>query len=520
VTVDNQAETIEFLSNPATYGVTAVDRQETHLSIVFLAGRRAYKLKRAVRFDYVDFSTIEQRRSACHAELALNKRTAPAFYLDVKPITRKGDGSVALGGEGEALDWVVEMVRFDQEALLDRLAAREALDVGLMPPLGEAIARFHEGAEQRADHGGFAGMRWVIDGNADGFGQQGKGILDVDACERLTARTRGELADRSDLLEMRRANGSVRWCHGDLHLRNVFVADGKPVLFDAIEFNSKIACIDVLYDVAFLLMDLWRRHLPLHANTVFNAYLSITEDIAGLRLLPLFLSCRAAVRAKTSATSSAMQSSPERTEALRATAREYLTMAGDLLRPHAPRLIAIGGLSGSGKSTLAVKLAPGIGAVPGALVIRSDIERKRLLGVPPASRLGEEGYTAEVSDRVYRRIEQKVLETLRAGHSALVDAVFASPADREALVRAAREANVQLTGVWLDADPSIMTERLRHRVGDASDATAAVLEAQLKKDLGQIDWTRVDASGDEAETLRRVERVLEGKRGGHSNASA
>lgn len=189
-------------------------------------------------------------------------------------------------------------------------------------------------------------------------------------------------------------------CHGDLHLRNIVLLDGRPILFDGVEFNDEIACTDVLYDLAFLLMDLWRQ-LPRHANAVLNRYLAETEDLAGISLLPLFLSCRAAVRAKTSATAAALQQNAVRRNQLHGIAREYLALAEQLLHPPCPSLVAVGGFSGSGKSTLALGLAPFVGAVPGAVVLRSDEIRKRLCGVPHLQRLGPEGYSAQVSERVY-----------------------------------------------------------------------------------------------------------------------
>ena len=364
---EDQSEVVGFLASPSAYGGASVERIDTHSAIVFLAGQRAYKLKRAVRYDYLDFSTAERRRVMCDAEVRLNRRTAPDLYIGVVAVTREGDGSFALGGRGTPLDWVVEMHRFPQEALLDRLAAAGRLDLELMPPLGAAIAEFHADAEHRRDHGGQAGMSWVIDGNAAGFAEYGADVLDPAACRQLTEGARVELDARGALLEERRASGFVRQCHGDLHLRNIVLLDGRPTLFDGVEFNDQIACTDVLYDLAFLLMDLWRRRLPRHANAVWNRYLAETGGLSGLALLPLFLSCRAAVRAKTSATAARLQHDSGRRAELHELAREYLAMADGLLHPPRPCLLAIGGFSGSGKSTLALGLAPSVGAVPGRL---------------------------------------------------------------------------------------------------------------------------------------------------------
>ena len=279
---EDQTEVVRFLASPSTHGGASVERIDTHSAVVFLAGQRAYKLKRAVRFDYLDFSNPERRRAMCDAEVRLNRRTAPSVYRGVVAVTREPDGSLALAGRGTAIDWVVEMNRFDQEVLFDRLAAAGRLDLGLMPALACSIAEFHMTAERRTDHGGTPGMAWVIDGNADGFDEYGEGVLDPGACRRLTDSARMELERRGALLDERRASGFVRQCHGDLHLRNIVLLDGRPTLFDGVEFNDEIACIDVLYDLAFLLMDLWRRRLPRHANTVWNRYLADSGDFDGV----------------------------------------------------------------------------------------------------------------------------------------------------------------------------------------------------------------------------------------------
>jgi aminoglycoside phosphotransferase family enzyme/predicted kinase len=508
VTTEDQTRVIDFLSRPATHGGAAVERIDTHASIVFLAGAVAYKLKRAVRFDYLDFSSVERRRVSCEAEVRLNQRAAPSIYRGVVPVTREIDGSYALGGCGAAQDWIVVMNRFPQEALLDRVAAANSLAVDLMPPLADAIARFHSGAERRSDHGGRVGMAWVIEGNADGLREFGAGVLDSAAVDRLTATARAELERHAALLDERRAGGFVRHCHGDLHLRNIVLLNGQPTLFDGVEFNDEIACIDVLYDLAFLLMDLWRRDLPRHGNAVWNRYLSESGELAGLPLLPLFLSCRAAVRAKTSATAATLQAEWSRRQELQASAREYLAMAERFLSPPAPMLVAIGGLSGSGKTTLALELSPFLGGAPGAVVLRSDEIRKRLCGVAPLQRLGPEGYSPAVTERVYRTMIERAASVVRQGHTAIADAVFARPADRHAVEEAAHSAGVPFSGIWLDAPDAVLMHRTTVRQHDASDADAAVIAGQRAGGTGRIDWARLDASLPVARVSEVAARVI------------
>jgi predicted kinase len=319
----------------------------------------------------------------------------------------------------------------------------------------------------------------------------------------VIAATYHELDRRGALLDARRQSGYVRQCHGDLHLRNIVLLDGRPTLFDGVEFNDEIACTDVFYDLAFLLMDLWRRQLPRHANVVMNRYLSETGEREGLSLLPLFLSCRAAVRAKTSATAARLQSDSGERESLRSSARQYLGLARELLHPPRPSIIAIGGFSGTGKSTLALSLAPTIGAVPGAVVLRSDEIRKRLSGVSPLDRLDAAGYAPLANERVYTTLAEAAAEIVRTGHSVVVDAVYARSSDRHAIERVAASASVPFVGLWLEVPESTLVARTERRRHDASDADAAVIRMQLSQETGSIGWHRIDASGVASAVLER-----------------
>ena len=503
---EDQSDVIAFLDAPGSYGagVAGVSRIETHTAMVFLAGDRAYKLKRAVRYDYLDFSTAERRRAACHDEVALNRRTAPQIYLGVLAVTREAGGGLALDGSGPPVDWLVHMVRFEQSALLNAMAARGELEAAVMADLGAGVARLHASADRRTDQGGREGMSWVIEGNAYGFGAEGSGILDPDLCARVTDGSRRALARHDAVLESRRRDGFVRVCHGDLHLRNIVMLDGRPVPFDAVEFNDRISCIDVWYDTAFLLMDLWRLDLRRHANELLNAYAGETGDLAGLALLPLFLSCRSAVRAKTSATSARLQTDPSRAAGLRSSAQRYLADAERLLDPGAARLIAVGGLSGSGKSTLARALGPEVGAPPGALILRSDLVRKQIAGVPATQRLPAEAYTREMRGEVYDHLAAQAATVLAAGHTVIVDAVFAESDERARFARLAEAAGVPFSGLWLVASDAEMVSRIGARQADASDATVEVLRAQQAREVGAMDWTAVDAGGAPEAVLRRA----------------
>ena len=507
---EDQTAVIEFLGSPETHNGVSVDRIETHISIVFLGGSRAWKLKRAVQFDYIDASTADRRKVLCEKEVQLNRRTAAALYLRVVAVTREADGSLALAGSGTPVDWVVEMNRFDQDALLDRVAQQGRLDVSMMARLAAAVATFHREAEPRRDHGGSAGMRWVIDGNAAGFSEFGSALFDPTSVARVVADTRALLLRSESLLDDRREAGFVRQCHGDLHLRNIVLYNGIPTQFDGVEFNDEIACVDVLYDLAFLLMDLWRRKLPAHANVVWNRYLADADDLRGIELMPLFLSCRAAIRAKTNATALRLESDPARVRDLETSAREYMAMAERLLHPLRGCLVAIGGLSGSGKSTIAGALAPFLGAVPGGIMLRSDEIRKRICGVPIVTRLGRKGYTTEITNKVYETLAERAGVTVRGGFTAIVDATFLRVTDRQAIEAVARAAAVPFVGLWLEGSLQTLLERLQHREHDASDADATVLRMQYAQNVGAVSWHRLDSSASVEAVTKNALLLLQG----------
>ena len=496
-----QAKLLKFLGRPEAYGLTdtTVERIETHASIVFLGGERAYKVKRAVKYPFLDFSTLKKRHAACLNELRVNRRTAPRLYLDVIPVALGGDGVLRLGGEGEAVEWVLRMRRFDQSRLYDRMAEQGRLSVEAMQPLAETIAKFHASADRvLSPDRAVPALDAVLGDNEASFAAAPEIIPGV-AARKFTARSREWLGMVAPLLEARARNGYVRHCHGDLHLRNIVELDGAPVLFDAIEFDDRLATIDVLYDLAFLLMDLGKRGLGAHANRLLNAYLDADPDtgnLLGLAALPLFLAMRAAIRAKVELlrAGSLTQSAGDlaRDEA-RDSARAYFELARRLLVPSRPRLIAIGGLSGSGKSAVARAIAPFIGAFPGAVHVRSDVERKRLFGVAPQQRLPSSAYTQEVSDLVYAMCRKRARLALEGGQPVILDAVHAKPEERAAVAALAAELGASFTGLWLEAPPEILRARVAARKGDVSDATPEVVDAQLSYATGAQDFARIDA---------------------------
>jgi hypothetical protein len=493
-----QAKVLDFMGRHQAYAPSpaTVERIDTHASIVFLAGAFAYKVKRAVKYPFLDFSTLERRLLACRNELRVNARTAPELYLDVVPITVGEGGGFRLGGKGQTVEWVLRMRRFDQAMLYDRMAAEGRLGLEAMPRLAAVIAAFHGTADRAlSPDQAVRPLHEVLRDNEASFAAN-QDVLPGQAALELARASRMSLAALAHLLEARARGGYVRHCHGDLHLRNIVEIDGAPVLFDAIEFDDRLATIDVLYDLAFLLMDLGKRGLGPHANAVLNAYLDAeggTGNLVGLRTLPLFLAMRATIRAKVELLRARMAAAAQ-ADAARDEARVYFELGQTFLAPAAPRLIGIGGLSGTGKSAVARALAPSIGAFPGAVHVRSDVERKRLFGVAAGERLPARAYAPEVSDRVYAMCRKRALMALQGGQAVIVDAVHAKEEEREKLAALASRQNVPFTGLWLEAPARVMRDRVAARIGDVSDATPSVVDEQLDYDIGPQNFETIDAS--------------------------
>ncbi len=488
--VDEQRAVRDFLAQSANLGQAGpVEFIETHISLIALAGTRAFKMKRAVKLPYVDFSTPQKRLEACQAELSMNSVTAPGLYRRVRRLTRSADQSLVWDGEGELVEAIVEMTRFDQEQLFDRMASAGRLTPVLMTETARMIARAHRQAPIIAAEDGAARVSRVLSINRAGFATSR--VFSAEEADRLTARFQRQLTRLTELLDRRARVGRVRRCHGDLHLRNICLLHGVPRLFDCIEFNAELATTDVLYDLAFLLMDLWHRGFPALSNLVMNRYLDEGEDEEGMRLLPFFLALRAAVRAHVTATQVAEAES--RSEALVAEARSYFDLAENFLEEVPPRLIAIGGLSGSGKTTVADHLAPHLGLAPGARILESDRVRKALFDVPAETRLPQAAYRPEVSAEVYRELAMRAQDLLANGVCVVADAVFDSQENRLKMSAAARQAKARFTGIWLEAAPSTLRRRVRERQLGPSDATLTVLARQLERNPQVTDWQTVAA---------------------------
>lgn len=476
-----QAEVAAWLARLA--GAAPV---ETHISLVFLGADTAWKLKKAVRLGFLDFTALADRHRFALRELELNAPAAPGLYRDVVAVVRRADGALGFGEGAEAgrpaLDWVLRMARVPAEDFLDRIVAAGRFDATLADAVADTVAAYHARCPQAATGSDpAAALIQVMRGNAAAARAAGLPAAAVAAWEQAMATA---LAPLGPWLAARAQAGFLRRAHGDLHLGNLCLWQGRPVPFDALEFDEAMASIDLGYDLAFLLMDLDLQAGRAWANRVMNRYVARTGDAGLARGLPAFLSQRAMVRAHV-----------EAARGHRAAAERYLAAALAYLRPAPALVIAIGGLPGTGKSTLARALAPQLGRAPGALVLRSDEIRKRLHGVAPEARLPASAYAPGVSARVFAQLTATAGEAAAGGQAAIGDATFLDPGHRAAIAAAAKAAGVTFLGLWLEAPLAALEARIAGRTGDASDATVAVLRAAASGDhAAPAGWVRIDAT--------------------------
>jgi aminoglycoside phosphotransferase family enzyme/predicted kinase len=484
-----QAEVVAFLRS-----VAGSDPLETHISLVFVGSDTVWKLKKAVRLSFLDFTSLESRRRFTLREFELNHPAAPGLYHDVVPIVRHADGTLGFGQpEQPVVEWVLRMARVPAGDFFDTIAAKAGLSPELLDSLGDTVAAFHRELAPQAGIDAVAAMRRVVEGNAQAA--RDAGLADDDVKVWLVAIGRA-LDAIAAWLAQRACEGFVRRAHGDLHLGNLCLWQGRPVPFDALEFDEAMATIDVGYDLAFLLMDLDQRVSRAAANRVLNRYVARTADAALTRGLPVFLSLRAMVRAHV--------------EAKRGNAdigAHYLSAAICYLNMKSAAVVAIGGLPGSGKSTMARALAPELGHAPGALILRSDEIRKRQYDVAPEEHLSQSAYGDAASEAVFAELAALAGVCARGGHVAVCDATFIDQRHRKAIEAAARTAGVPFVGLWLEAPLADLEARIAARGRDASDATIAVLRAVSRHNPGAGDWLAIDAT-DAVCALRRAREAV------------
>jgi len=480
-----QERLISALARPGIFGApcTRVQRLETHISTVLLTGRCAYKIKKPVDFGFLDFTTLAARRKFCEKELELNRRLAPSLYLEVVSITGSVDAPM-LGGDGPALEYAVKMREFPQEALASSLLARGELSAADIDALAAKVARFHGAIAVAADEsfGSPEEILRVVRQNFTQLAPLAGTDGERDEIEALRVWTEREHAARRETFSLRRAQGFVRECHGDLHLGNIARVDGELTIFDCIEFNESMRWIDVMSEIAFTVMDLADRGRADLAHRFLNAYLEATGDYAGLTVLRFYLVYRALVRAKIAHLRAAQLGPGGSTRAVMDEYRGYVALARGYAERPRPALIITHGLSGCGKTALSQALLEAIGAAR----VRSDVERKRMHGLDALERacagVGQHLYAADATAATYDRLHALARDIVSAGWSAIVDATFLLRAQRERFRALAGELRVPFIILAFEAGEGTLRERVACRKaagGDASDADLAVLAHQL-----------------------------------------
>lgn len=468
---------VAALERPEAYDheVESVRVAETHISWVFLTGAYAYKIKKPVKFPFLDFSTLERRRRFCEEELRLNRRLAPQLYVGVVPIG--GDAKTPRVGAEPALEYAVKMREFSDDARLDRRLEAGALDAESLRAFGVRLAAFHAAqpalAPRDAAARAIAGARANFTEIAEHL--RARELRELDA---LRAWTEDRIASLAPLVDRRAALGRYRECHGDLHLENLLSLDGEIVAFDALEFDPDLREIDVASEASFLAMDL-RAHGQADLAYVFlSAYFEASGDYEALDVLPFYLVYRALVRAKVRALKAAQKSA----EAGRAEVGPYLDAARELVAPHAPLLLITHGLSGSGKTHVTQNLIGPLRAVR----VRSDLERKRLHGVETDARTGSAVgaglYDQHATERTYARLTEVAATALRNGFDTIVDATFLRRDERKAFARLAAAARARFAILDCTAPEDVLRRRIGSRATrgrDASEANLAVLAHQL-----------------------------------------
>lgn len=484
-----QAAFITTLCDPNLYGNPpgGVELIETHISWVILAGDYAYKIKKPVNFGFLDFSTLVLRRFYCEEELRLNRRFAPDIYLSVVAITGT-PAAPRWGGEGEPFEYAVKMRRFAQESRLDHMLVERQLSEVHIDQLAVVVADFHRKAvlvSLDSEYGSPLAIQTAALDNCSHIRPLLSDADDLSQLASLEAWTRRTGVELTDNLTVRRANGFVRECHGDLHLQNIAWLDDRAVLFDCIEFNPTFRWIDVMSEVAFLTMDLADRGRDDLARRFLNEYLQITGDFAGLGVLRFYQVYRAMVRAKVACLRMAQYATETAACAQdRAEYRSYIHLAVQYTQAPSRSILLTSGFSGSGKTTVARQLC----AMTDLILLRSDVERKRLFGYAAVARTGatvDAGmYSVETTQKTYQQLRQLAQTILAAGWSVVVDATFLRGDQRALFYQLAEQMSVPLHLLYCHAPPEVLRERIQARQAesrDASEADLAVLEQQLGK---------------------------------------
>jgi len=475
---------IASLDNPLAFGhpVQYLRMIETHISWVLLTGHYAYKIKKPVNFGFLDFSTLEKRHRYCAEELRLNRRFAPEIYLELVEICGS-ETAPRIGGSGKVVEYAIKMLEFPQHCLLSAQAAEGSLDAEIVDAIADTLAETHDASERADPEEDFGSAAQVARWSDENLVQIAAAIP-VEYLPNSYFELKRWYRENGSLLEIvdaRRATGRVRDCHGDLHLGNMAMIDGKLRFFDCIEFNPELRWIDTISETAFVAMDLHARGYPGYCWRFLNRYFERSGDFAGLALLRYYFVYRALVRAKVEALRARQQQDDEREDRSRfAAAIDYIDLAASWAGRHRAGLILMHGLSGSGKSTVAAQLVERLGAIQ----LRSDVERKRLfeLDATDDSGSGPGGgiYTAAASDATYRRLYDLAMGIVAADFTVIVDATLLEESKRKPFLD--DEAGSPMHRIIIDctAPEAELRRRIAARSGDASEATLEILDRQLR----------------------------------------
>ena len=475
---------VEELRRPEAYSqpVDVVGFLQTHISLLFFAGERVYKVKKPVDLGFLDFTTLERRRHYCEEELRLNRRLAPRVYLGVVPITRREDGHLQVGGRGEPVEWALEMVRLPERRMLKALLDRGEIDNQQMNSMASLLVEFHAKSATGPgvdEHGSPDAVRAIVEENFevlsgrldDGSGGKPRGVISLRQLAFLQHRGRDFLARRRELFERRVREGRIREGHGDLHAGNICLLEDGIVAYDCIEFSPRFRCGDVACDLAFLTMDLDYRGYPAFSQYLSRQYARLAGDDDLPELERFYKAYRAMVRAKVAVLTSDSAEAAERREELRREGMRYVHLAAAYELPAA--MILMCGLPGSGKSWLAERVAGSLRAA----VLHSDSRRKALSGMEPGTRVEESYesglYAPRMKQATYRSLLGDAIHRLQGGHSVIVDATFSKRAYRAQFVDAAERLGLPYFVVHVSAPEAVVRERLESRrseTGAISDA--------------------------------------------------